>query len=108
VTWQLDDLMDMGVDALNPVQVTSYDMGDTASLKRRFGDRMAFWGAIDTGHVLPHGTPQDVQHEVFRRVGDLAAGGGYVLASVHNLQAEVPPENMCAIWEAADVLDAED
>ncbi len=61
VSWQIDDLIEMGVDALNPVQVTSYDMGDTASLKRRFGDRIAFWGAIDTGQVLPRGTPSDVR-----------------------------------------------
>jgi uroporphyrinogen decarboxylase len=102
VTWQIDDLVDMGVDALNPVQVNSFDMGDTASLKKRFGDRIAFWGAIDTSHVLPHGTPQDVRVEVQRRVHDLAQGGGYVLATVHNIQAEVQPENICAVWEAAD------
>jgi uroporphyrinogen decarboxylase len=104
VTWQINDLIDMGVDALNPVQVTSYDMGDTASLKRRFGDHIAFWGAIDTGHVLPHGTVRDVHNEVQRRVKDLAPNGGYVLASVHNIQADVPPENICAVWEAADAF----
>ena len=106
VTWQIDDLVDMGVDALNPVQVTSHDMGDTASLKRRFGDHIAFWGAIDTGYVLPNGTQAEVYDEVRRRVNDLAVGGGYVLASVHNIQADVPPENICAMWEAADSLDS--
>jgi uroporphyrinogen decarboxylase len=104
VTWQIPDLIDWGVDALNPVQVTSHDMGDTASLKERFGDRIAFWGAIDTGHVLPMGSPEDVRAEVHRRIRDLAPSGGYVLATVHNIQAEVPPENICAIWEAADEL----
>jgi uroporphyrinogen decarboxylase len=106
VTWQINDLIDMGIDALNPVQVNSRDMGDTAVLKRRFGERIAFWGAIDTGHVLPHGTPQEVRDEVFRRVNDLSPGGGYVLASVHNIQADVPPENICAMWEAADEIAA--
>jgi uroporphyrinogen decarboxylase len=104
VTWQIDDLVEMGVDALNPVQVSSADMGDTAALKRRFGERIAFWGAIDTGHVLPRGTPAEVRAEVRRRVADLAPGGGYVLASVHNLQADVPPENICAMYQAADEL----
>lgn len=104
VTWQIPDLVEMGVDALNPVQVNSYDMGDTASLKQRFGDRIAFWGAVDTAEVLPRGTPEEVRREVQRRIADLGPGGGYVLASVHNLQAEVPPENICAMWEAADAL----
>ena len=102
MTWQIPDLIEWGVDALNPVQVTSRDMGDTASLKARFGDSIAFWGAIDTGHILPRGTPDDVRQEVWRRIEDLSPEGGYVLASVHNIQAEVPPENICAIWEAAD------
>jgi len=102
VVWQINDLIEMGVDALNPVQVSSAGMDDTASLKRRFGDRIAFWGGVDTGHVLPYGAPQDVHDEVRRRIGDLGPGGGYVLAAVHNLQADVPPENICALWDAAD------
>lgn len=104
VTWQIPDLVEMGVDALNPVQVNSHDMGDTASLKQRFGDRMAFWGAVDTSEVLPRGRPEDVRQEVRRRIDDLAPGGGYVLASVHNLQADVPPQNICAMWDAAGGL----
>lgn len=106
VTWQINDLIEMGVDALNPVQVTSYDMGDTAALKKRFGERITFWGGIDTGQVLPRGTPADVRAEVRRRIHDLHRDGGYVLASVHNIQADVSPENICAIWEAADELEA--
>ena len=104
VIWQIEDMIEMGVDALNPVQVNSRGMDDTAALKRRFGDRIAFWGAIDTGHALPRGTPEQVRAEVFRRASDLACGGGYVLASVHNIQADVPPENICALWDAADEL----
>ncbi|MGD2155431.1 MAG: uroporphyrinogen decarboxylase family protein [Anaerolineales bacterium] len=106
VTWQIPDLIEMGVDALNPVQVTSYDMGDTASLKQRFGERIAFWGGVDTGHVLPQGTTEDVHAEVQKRVVDLSRNGGYVLASVHNIQADVPPQNICAIWDAADCLES--
>ncbi len=96
----LPDLIEIGVDILNPVQVSAKGMGDTAFLKREFGDDLVFWGAIDTQHILPHGTVQDVQNEVQRRIQDLAPGGGYVLASVHNIQGDVPPENVLAMLQA--------
>jgi len=96
----IPDLIEAGIDCLNPVQVSAAGM-DTAALKREYGSDLAFWGGIDTHWVLPFGSPQDVRNEVRRRVGDLAEGGGYVLASVHNIQAEVPPENIVAMVEAA-------
>jgi len=96
----MDDLIEIGVDCINPVQVSARDM-DTQRLKEEFGDRMAFWGAIDTHRVLPFGTPEEVRAEVKRRIEDLAPGGGYILNSVHNLQPEVPPENILAMFEAA-------
>ena len=96
----LEDLIEIGVDCINPVQVSARDM-DTKRLKKEFGDRMAFWGGIDTHKVLPFGTPDDVRAEVKRRIEDLAPGGGYVLNSVHNLQSEVPPENIVAMFDAA-------
>jgi uroporphyrinogen decarboxylase len=74
---------------------------DTAKLKAEFGDRICFWGAIDTGRILPAGSVDDVQSEVERRIKDLAAGGGYVLAAVHNIQEDVPPENILAMADAA-------
>ncbi|HET6438420.1 MAG TPA: uroporphyrinogen decarboxylase family protein [Anaeromyxobacter sp.] len=92
------DLVEIGVDILNPVQVTA--MGDTARLKERFGSQVTFWGAIDTQEVLPHGTPADVEREVAHRIHDLAPGGGYVVASVHNVQPDVPPENLLAMTAA--------
>jgi uroporphyrinogen decarboxylase len=79
-------------------------MGDTKRLKAEFGDRLAFWGAIDTHHVLPRGSVEDVRQEVSRRIGDLAPGGGYVLCPVHNIQPEVPPENVVAMFDAAYAL----
>jgi uroporphyrinogen decarboxylase len=96
----LDDLIEIGVDCINPVQVSAKDM-DTRRLKREFGDRLSFWGAIDTHRVLPFGSPEEVRAEVKRRIEDLGPGGGYILASVHNLQPEVPPENILAMFEAA-------
>ncbi len=94
----VDDLIEIGVDALNPIQVSAQGM-DTAALKARFGARIAFWGAIDTQHILPFGTTEQVRAEVRRRINDLAAGGGYVLAGVHNLQPDIPPENIVAMYE---------
>jgi uroporphyrinogen decarboxylase len=95
----LGDLIDIGVDAVTPVQVTAKDMGDTARLKREFGDKMTFWGGVDSHQVLPNGTPEDVRREVARRIRDLAPGGGYVLNSVHNIQPGVPVENILTMFE---------
>jgi uroporphyrinogen decarboxylase len=99
----LDDLIDVGVDILNPVQVSAGQMGDTARLKRRYGDRLSFCGGIDTNWVLPHGTPEDVRREVRRRIADLGPGGGYILASVHCLQPDVPIPNTLAMFDEAGV-----
>jgi uroporphyrinogen decarboxylase len=94
----IDDLVEIGVDIINPVQVSA--MGDTATLKARFGDRVTFWGAIDTQHVLPYGTVAQVEAEVRQRIRDLGPGGGFVAAAVHNIQPDVPPENIVAMAEA--------
>jgi uroporphyrinogen decarboxylase len=96
----IPDLIEAGVDILNPVQVSAQGM-DTARLKRDFGDALTFWGGgVDTQHVLPRDTPQQVRDEVRRRIDDLAPGGGFVFAAVHNIQADVPPQNVEAMWEA--------
>jgi len=94
------DFIEVGIDALNPVQVSAADMA-TSRLKREFGSELAFWGGIDTHRVLPRGTPAEVTEEVKRRIDDLHGNGGYVLCAVHNLQPEVPPENIVAMYETA-------
>ena len=96
----LPDLIDLGVNVLNPVQVGA-DKMDTARLKREFGDRIAFWGGIDSQWVLPYGTVGELEQEVKRRIADLAPGGGYVLSAVHNVQAEVPPDRICHMYAVA-------
>ncbi len=98
----LGDLADAGVELLNPVQVAAGEMGDTARLKREFGDRLSFCGGIDTRWVLPCGTPADVRAEVRQRIKDLAPGGGYVVASVHCIQPDVPPENIVAMCDEVE------
>lgn len=93
-------LIEEGVDILNPVQVNADGM-DTAELKREFGADVTFWGGgVDTQRVLPFGTPAEVRDEVHRRIDDLAPGGGFVFAAVHNVQGDVPPENFMAMWDA--------
>lgn len=95
----MEEIIGAGVDVLNPVQVNADSM-DTARLKNEFGGRISFWGGIDTSHVLPFGTPEDVRKEVQRRIQDLNSSGGYVVAAVHNIQPDVPPENICAMFDA--------
>ncbi len=96
----VDDLIDIGVDALTPVQVSAKDM-DPEKLKARFGDRIAFWGGIDTQRVLPFGTAEEVRAEVRRMIDCLGRHGGYVLNSVHNIQGDVPVENVVAMLDEA-------
>jgi len=96
----LDDLVEIGVDVLHPVQVSAAGM-DPVQLKKGWGDKLAFWGAIDTQHVLPHGSVEDVKAEVERRIEQLGRGGGYLLGAVHNLQPDVPIENVLAMYRHA-------
>ncbi len=96
----IPDFIDIGVDFINPVQVSANGM-DTARLKQAYGPQIGFWGSIDTMHVLPFGSPEDVAREVKQRICDLAPGGGFVLAAVHNLQPNVPPQNIVAMFSAA-------
>jgi uroporphyrinogen decarboxylase len=95
----IPDLIEAGVDALNPIQVSATGM-DSRELKRDFGSDIVFWGGgVDTQRTLPNGTPADVRDEVRRRLDDLMPGGGFVFTPVHNIQADVPPENLMAMWE---------
>jgi uroporphyrinogen decarboxylase len=96
----VEDLIEIGVDVLHPVQVAATGM-DPADLQHRFGGRIAFWGGIDTQHVLPHGSVEDVRREVERMIDTLGRDGGYVLGAVHNIQPDVPCENVVAMYEHA-------
>lgn len=97
----IPDLLDNGIDILNPVQISATGM-DPAALKAGFGDRLVFWGgAIDAQHVLPSASPETVREHVRRNLEVWKPGGGYVFNNVHNIQAGVPPENVVALYEAA-------
>lgn len=96
----LPDFIEIGVDILNPVHITATGM-EPLALKRDFGKEIVFWGGgVDTQDVLPHGTPQQVKDHVRRNIDALAPGGGFVFNPVHNIQADVPPENVAAMMEA--------
>ena len=97
----LADLVEIGIDAYNPVQVSATGMDNTRKMKETYGKDLTFWGGIDTQRVMPFGTPEDVRKEVRRRIEELGPDGGFVLAAVHNLRPEVTPENICALFESA-------
>ena len=95
----IGDFIECGVDILNPVQYSASGM-DLAELKRDFGKDMVFWGAcIDTTEILPHQSPKQVRDEVKRVLDIMAPGGGFVAAAVHNIQVDVPIENIIALVE---------
>ena len=97
----IPDLLDNGIDILNPVQISAADMAPR-DLKADFGDRLTFWGGgIDTQHVLSVASPDEVTEHVRRNLEVFKPGGGYVFNSVHNIQAGVPPENIVAMFAAA-------
>ena len=96
----IPDLIEMGADMLNPVHVNATGM-EPHQLKKDFGQDIVFWGGgVDTQHVLPSGSVQDVADDVKRNIEALAPGGGFVFSTVHNIQAEVPPENIMAMWKS--------
>ena len=94
----IPDLIEMGVDLLNPIQVDAKNMEDWR-LKDEFGDKLCFHGGIDNIHTLPFGTPQNVQNEVKDRIQVLGRNGGYIAASTHHIQSNTPPENVGAMYD---------
>jgi len=98
----IEDFIEIGVDVLNPIQTSAGKMADLAGLKERYGSRLVFCGAMDTQHILPHGTPEEVRAEVKRVISILGEGGGYMLASVHTIMQEVPAENILAMVDAVE------
>ncbi len=96
----LPDLIDAGLDAINPVQISCRGM-EAAALKRDFGRDLVFWGGgADTQSVLPYGTPAEVADHVRRQVEVWRPGGGFVFQQVHNIMADVPAANIAAMFDA--------
>jgi uroporphyrinogen decarboxylase len=97
----IPDLIGNGVDVLNPVQIAARGM-DPGGLKEKIGKRRSVWGGgIESQHALPHASPDEVREHVRQNLQVFKPGGGYVFANVHNIQADVPPENVLAMFDAA-------
>ena len=96
----LQDFIDVGYDAYNPVQLGAYDM-DSKTLKQRFGDKITFWGGLCDTKILGFGTPMDVKKEVIKNIENFKPNGGYIAANIHNITAEVKPENIVAMFDTA-------
>ncbi|MDP6379932.1 MAG: uroporphyrinogen decarboxylase family protein, partial [Phycisphaerae bacterium] len=96
----LPDMIDIGIDVLNPIQWRCRGM-EREGLKRDFGASIAFHGAMDNQYTLPFGSVGEVRHEVLDNLRILGAGGGYILAPCHNIQAVGPAENIVAMYETA-------
>ncbi len=95
----IPELIEVGIDILNPLQPESLD---PAAVKRKYGDRLSFWGSVSVQRTMPLGSPRDVRAEVSARIRDLAQGGGFILAPAHVLGPEVSWDNIVAFFEAAD------
>lgn len=98
----IDDFIEIGVDILNPIQTSAGKMSDLDGLKKHYGKNIVFCGGIDTQRILPHGTPEEVRQEVRRVIHLLGPRGGYMLASVHTIMNDVPPENVLAMVDAVE------
>ena len=97
----IPDIIEMGFDALNPIQSGAKGMGDTKRMKKEFGDVLTFWGGgMDVQHFLPTATPPMVEDEAKRRIDDLAPGGGFIFTTTQTIQPDIPPENFLAMWKA--------
>jgi uroporphyrinogen decarboxylase len=97
----IPDLIAAGVDILNPVQTSAKNM-DPKKLKDEFGNQITFWGGgCDTQHVLPFTAPDEIAQHVREQIEIFASGGGYVFNPIHNIQADIPPENIVAMFDTA-------
>jgi uroporphyrinogen decarboxylase len=99
----IKEFIDIGVDIINPVQISAKNM-DPEKLKKEFGDQITFWGGVDTQHVLPFAKPDEVVDHVKKLIKIFAPRGGFILAPVHNIQPPTPPENIVAMFKTAIVV----
>lgn len=101
VCWALEDLADAGIDVVHPLQGDAKGMNDPMELKRRFGKQIVFYSNLCNQTTLPYGTPEQVRQDVIQKIHALAPGGGYVISGGHNIQADVKPQNILALFDAA-------
>jgi uroporphyrinogen decarboxylase len=97
----MEDVIEMGVDILNPVQTSTKGLEDTLAVKEKYGDRLSFHGAIDVQQIMPKASVAEIKREVARRIHDLGTNGGFIIAPCHNIGYDIPVENVMALYEAA-------
>lgn len=97
----IDDLVEIGIDIINPVQTSVKGLEDSKEVNRLFGDKISFHGAIDVQQVLPNSSPEEIKLEVERRIRELGENGGYICAACHNISYDIPVENLVALYDAA-------
>jgi uroporphyrinogen decarboxylase len=97
----IEDLIEIGVDILNPIQPVVKGLENTQALKEQYGDRICFHGGIDVQQVMPNATVEEIRREVARRIHDLGPGGGYILAPCHNINVDIPVATVVAMFDAA-------
>jgi uroporphyrinogen decarboxylase len=95
----IEDLIETGADILNPVQTSTSGMDNTAALKEKFGDRMAFHGAMDVQQMMPDSTPEELRWEIACRMKDLGHDGGFIIAPCHNIGHDISPETTIAFFD---------
>lgn len=101
VDWALEDFASAGIDVVHPLQGDARGMGDPHALKKRFGKQLAFYSNLCNQTTLPYGSPEQVREDVRRKIQALAPGGGYIVSGGHNIQADVKPENILALFDTA-------
>lgn len=94
------DFIDLGIDAWNPIQISAAGMDDTGKIFEEVGDKVSFWGGCADAHTLVNGTKEDIYKEVRRRMNDLAPGNGLIAGSIHNIQQDVPVENIVSFYDS--------
>lgn len=98
----IPEFIDIGVDIIQPVQVSAKGMDDTVKLKKDFGKDIVFWGGVcDAQNILPKGNEKDIKDEVRKRISNLAPEGGFVFSPIHNIQPGVPAKNIISMFETA-------
>jgi uroporphyrinogen decarboxylase len=101
VYWALNDFVDAGIDVIHPLQGDAAEMEDPKKLKQEFGQKLSFYSNMRNQSLIPLGTPQQVAADVRKKIKALAPGGGYIVSAGHNIQADVPPENILAVYDTA-------
>jgi uroporphyrinogen decarboxylase len=99
IRWALEDLADAGFDVIHPLQGDAGENQDPVEIKKVFGEKLVFYSNLKNQSVIPYGSPEEVQEDVLNKLKHLAPGGGYIVSAGHNIQADVPPENVIALFD---------